>query len=154
MSDFWITQKPDVWAPQYVEGQAPADVPQAIAKAAGEAHRGHSIGNYMSAILMARTVIEATAKDKGIGVRGLQPKIEELRAREFIREHVKEEAHEIRHFGNDMAHGDLDIPVVEEDSAEVLTLMDEILNEVYQSPARLAAARERRLARRDIGSHA
>ena len=101
----------------------------------------------MSAILMARTVIEATAKDKGILRGTLQSKIEELQASNWLREHIKESAHEIRHFGNDMAHGDITLSVDEMDVVEVLALMDEILNEVYQSHARLAAVRGRRLAR-------
>lgn len=144
---FWQTNDPFDWQPKYVEGQDFPDVPAHIAKAAGEAHRGESVGNHMSAILMARTVIEATAKDKGIEEGSLKKKIELMVERHLFRPHIKEVADEVRHFGNDMAHGDIGIPVTEEDAVEVLALMNEILNEVYQGPARLASVRARRLER-------
>ena len=146
-STFWRENEPYEWQPKYVEGQDFPDVPAHIAAAASEAHRGESVDNHMSAILMARTVIEATAKDKGITERGLQKKIEILVEKGHIRPHIKEVADEVRHFGNDMAHGDITIPVDQNDAVEVLALMDEILNEVYQGPARLAAAKARRLER-------
>ena len=93
---------------------------------------------------MARSVIEATAKNKGIATGRLVDKIEELEKRSLIRPHIKDAAHEVRHLGNDMAHGDFIDPVTEEETAETLELMSEILNEVYQSPAKIgrrAAAR-------------
>lgn len=145
--DFWRSHAPDEWAPKYVEGQNFPDVPEHIAAAASEAHRGESVSNHMSAILMARTVIEATAKDKDIHEGTLAKKIEQMVEKTLIRPHVKEVADEVRHFGNDMAHGDISIPVTKEDAVEVLALMDEILNEVYQGPARLAAIQARRTAR-------
>ena len=100
----------------------------------------------MSAILMARTVVEATAKAKGITRGMLVAKIDDLAAQGFIRTDTKEAAHEIRHFGNDMAHGDIeDVPEVD-DVRDVLVLMDEILSEVFQGPARTARLRNRRAA--------
>ena len=74
---------------------------------------------------------------------------EKLADNKLIRPAVRDQAHEIRHLGNDVAHGDLADPVSKEDSAEVLNLMGEVLNEVWQAPARsarLAAAREARRA--------
>lgn len=136
------------FAPTYVHGQDFPDVPGHIAAAASEAHKSSSIGNRMSAILMARTVIEATAKDKGILKGTLQAKIEAMQAQSLVRAHIKESADEIRHFGNDMAHGDITEPVDDDDVTEVLALMDEVLNEVYQSHARLAKVREKRLAKK------
>lgn len=134
--------------PAYIKGQKFPDVPAQISAAAAEAHKSASIGNRMSAILMARTVIEATAKDKGITKGMLQAKIEAMLKEGLLRQHIKESADEIRHFGNDMAHGDIGKPVDDDDVAEVLALMDEVLNEVYQSHARLAKVREKRLAKK------
>jgi hypothetical protein len=74
-------------------------------------------------------------------------KIEELYSQGFIREHVKDAAHEIRHLGNEMAHGDFTSPVTSEEADLTLILMSEILDEVYQSPARVARARAARTAR-------
>jgi hypothetical protein len=41
-----------------------------------------------------------------------------------------------------MAHGDFVAPLSAEESALVIQLMGEMLDEVYQSPARLAAAQD------------
>ncbi|WP_167726632.1 DUF4145 domain-containing protein [Cryobacterium sp. TMT3-29-2] len=133
-----------VWYPRTGESKEFPDVPDAIAAAAKEAHSASSINAPMAAILMARTVVEATAKDKGIKTGNLVAKIDAMASAGLIRPATKDAAHEIRHFGNDMAHGDIeDVPTVE-DSSEVLELMDEVLNEVFQGPARTARIKEKR----------
>lgn len=133
------------WFPRV--GVAPAfpDVPAHIARAAREAHEAHSISALMAAILMARTVVEATAKEKGITSGMLVAKIDQMQEADLIRRSTAEAAHEIRHFGNDMAHGDLDDVPNAEDAAEILALMDEILNEVFQGPARTQRIRDKRM---------
>ena len=60
------------------------DVPSEIAAAASEAYRGRMVANAnRAAILLARSVIEATAKDKGItkgnAARSLHPPLEPFR---------------------------------------------------------------------------
>ncbi|MEO3775754.1 DUF4145 domain-containing protein [Micromonospora sp. B11E3] len=128
-------------------GRAFADVPVHIAEAATEAHKSREINAYRACLMLARAVIEATAKEMGIRSGSLNSKIEQMAEQRIIREHIKEGAHEIRHFGNDMAHGDFVDPVSAEDADLTLTLMDEVLLEVFQSPARVARARKARLAR-------
>lgn len=123
------------------------DVPEEIAKAATEAWRCHSAGSHRGAVMLARALVEATAKAKGIASGSLADKIDELAKNGLIRAAVADQAHEIRHLGNSTAHGDLGDPVSKEDADEVLNLMGEVLNEVFQSPARsdrLAAARKAR----------
>lgn len=132
------------WQPRTAVSKEFPDVPVQIARAAKEAHEAHSINALMAAILMARTVVEATAKDHGITSGNLVSKIDEMKGAELIRKSTAEAAHEIRHFGNDMAHGDLDDVPDTADAAEVLTLMDEVLNEVYQGPARTERVKNRR----------
>lgn len=148
MKNFWVKNKPEVWSPTFVKGQSFPDVPPHIAKAASEAFKGSSIGNHMSAILMARTVIEASAKEKGITKGNLLSKIDDLAKQSLIRADTKEAAHAIREFGNDMAHGDISDPVYQEDSEEVLVLMSEILNELFQGPARVQAIKAKVAARK------
>lgn len=148
MKHYWLSRDPDVWAPTFVAGQAFPDVPDHIAKAASEAFKGNSIGNHMSAILMARTVIEASAKEKGITKGNLLSKIDSLANQSLIRADTKEAAHAIREFGNDMAHGDISDPVLPEDADEVLVLMSEILNELFQGPARVQAIKAKVAARK------
>lgn len=134
------------WLPS--KGVAPEfpDVPSHIERAAKEAHSCASINAYMAAILMARTVVEAAAKEKGITTGRLIQKIDALAAANVIREGTKDAAHEIRYLGNDMAHGDIaDVPA-SEDVDDVLILMDEILAEVFQGPARTARLKNKRSA--------
>lgn len=143
----YLSDAPDdsiTWYPRV--GFAPEfpDVPEHIARAAKEAHASESINSFMAAILMARTVVEATAKEKGIMKGNLLSKIDELASQSVIRNDTKDAAHEIRHLGNDMAHGDIaDLPD-SDDVADVLALMDEVLNEVFQGPAKTARLRARR----------
>lgn len=55
----------------------------------------------------------------------------------LIRPNIEAMAHGIRGYGNEMAHGDFVVPVSAQESALVIQLRGEILDEVYQSPARL-----------------
>jgi hypothetical protein len=80
-----------------------------------------------------------TTKDKQISSGNLRAKIDALAEQNFIRAHVQAIANGIRDYGNDMARGDFVAPVVAEESEMVIQLVGEILDEVYQSPARLAA---------------
>ncbi|HET9894609.1 MAG TPA: DUF4145 domain-containing protein [Streptosporangiaceae bacterium] len=146
----WLASKKfQDWKPE-PEPEEPVwdfpDVPTAIAAAAHEAHACWYRDANRSAVLMARAVIEATAKNKGIAKGSLLDKVDAMSA--MIRPHVRQGAHEVRLLGNDMAHGDFIRPVSEEDAKLVLTLMDEVLDDVYQSPARVARAQAAREARR------
>lgn len=134
------------WLPK--KGVSPEfpDVPQHIERAAKEAHGCFSIQSYMASILMARTVVEATAKEKGITTGRLIQKIDAMAAASIIREDTKDAAHEIRHLGNDMAHGDIEDLPAPEDVEDVLVLMDEVLAEVFQGPARTARLKNKRAA--------
>lgn len=136
-----------LWFPARAAGKAFPHVPDHIAAAADEAHRCHSIQAHRAAVVMARAVVEATAKDKGITTKGLYDKITEMKQQHLISNLVADQAHEIRLFGNDMAHGDFVVPITEEDTREILALMDKVLASVYQEPAQLAALKQARLAR-------
>ncbi|MFE2751158.1 DUF4145 domain-containing protein [Actinosynnema sp. NPDC059335] len=135
------------WIPAKGTPKPYEDVPQHIAAAASEAHECHGIGAYRAAVQMARSVVEATAKEKGITKGTLVQKIDEMDTQRLLRPHIREAAHEIRHLGNEMAHGDFVQPVTEEESEETLGLMAEILNEVFQSPARVERRKQARAAR-------
>ncbi len=124
------------------------DVPRHIAEAASEATGCQSAGFHRAAGALARAVIEATAKDKGASRGNLQAKIQKLEELGFVRATIAEGAHEVRHLGNDMAHGDFAEAVDAEDVDLSLTLMREVLADVYQHPARLERAKEKRIAKR------
>lgn len=147
----WLTRKKNKeWQPkppQVTPVKTFPHVPAEIAATASEAHRCHTVARAnRAAILLARSVIEATAKDKGVTSGGLVNKIDQMHDQELIRRDVRDGAHEVRHLGNDMAHGDFIAYVSPEDAALVLELMDEVLVEVYQVPARVAQAQANRAA--------
>lgn len=134
------------WYPTKVHAPSFDDVPPPIAQAAQEVHTAHAINAPMAAILMARTVVEATAKDKGTLKGTLVAKIDAMEAQGLLRRDTKEAAHAIRHVGNDMAHGDLEPMPTNDDVQDVLELMDEVLREVFQGPAVTARLKARRSA--------
>lgn len=123
-------------------------MPEQIAATASEAHACLSIQAYRGAVALARAVVEATAKEKGITGGPLVAKIDRLHQEGHIREITRQLAHEIREGGNEIAHGDLgDEPMPPEDAEAIVSLMDEILLEVYQGPAKMLQLRQSRVER-------
>ncbi|MDP9692695.1 UNVERIFIED_ORG: hypothetical protein J2X79_000224 [Arthrobacter globiformis] len=142
----WWGRQQITWTPESVSGREFPDVPPHIASAADEAFRCRSISALRAAIIMARSVIEATCKDHGKVKGQLAAKIDAMTEAGFIRPFTQEAAHELRHLGNDMAHGDFVDDVGTDDADAVLGVMAEILAEVYQGPARIASMKAKRLA--------
>ena len=137
-----------IWIPN--RGSRPPefrDVPKAIAEAGQEVYRCRSINAHRSAVIMARSVIEASAKARGVTKGTLFEKIDAMYAERMIREDVRDGAHEVRHFGNDMAHGDFVDPVTDEESEQVIVLMTEVLTELFEAPARVKRVSDARLAK-------
>lgn len=66
-----------------------------------------------------------------------------MEERKLISPLVKQQADEIRYFGNDMAHGDFAQPVSADDAHEVLNILDVLIDAVYQQPAKLQAMQKR-----------
>lgn len=136
------------WLPDKPLGREFKEVPKHIADAASEAYACFSIRSYRAAILMARSVLEATAKDKGVETGNLASKIDALADHDIISPQIKAEAHEIRYLGNDMAHGDFVNPVSEEDADDVLGFLATFLEYVYQMPAAIRRRQEARKQRK------
>lgn len=113
------------------------NTPQHIGDAASEAHKVHSYEAYRATAILCRAVIEAICKDKGAEGRDLFRKIDNLYDQGEIRKFVKETAHVLRAIGNDMAHGDFDQELSADDADHILGFMDSILDEVYESTAKL-----------------
>jgi hypothetical protein len=57
------------------------------------------VGALRGAIMLARAVIEATAKDKGVTNGSLSQKIDRLHERGCIRTYLRDGAHEVRYQG-------------------------------------------------------
>ncbi|WP_225641856.1 DUF4145 domain-containing protein [Streptomyces werraensis] len=119
-------------------------MPQEIAATASEAHACLSIGAARGAVALARAVVEATAKAKGITVNGIVGKIDALREAQIISALTADTSHQIRRDGNSIAHGDIGDEAVSQDDAEaILDFMDSLLDEVFQRPAKLERLRQR-----------
>ncbi|MBM9432350.1 DUF4145 domain-containing protein [Flaviflexus equikiangi] len=123
-------------------------MPEHISDAASESYACYQIRSYRAAILMARSVVEAVAKDKGATTGNLYKKIDKLADDRIISPLTAETAHEIRFMGNDMAHGDFVAPVSEDECDDLLNFMSSLLAEVYQTPAKLSRHREVRALRK------
>ncbi|QWW20142.1 DUF4145 domain-containing protein [Schaalia sp. 19OD2882] len=139
------------WLPVRGLGRRFVDVPHPICDAASEAYACYSIRSYRAAILLARSVIEAVAKDKGLTSGTLSSKIDHLAEVAELPGLLVETAHEIRHLGNEMALGDFVADVTEEECDDVLAFMSSLLQYIYQMPAHLTRYREAREARRANG---
>lgn len=140
---------PIEWFPVRLLGRRFDDVPQTIAEAASEAYACYSIRSYRAAVLLARAVVEAVAKDKGKTKGNLKTKIDGLESDRLVNPQLAETAHEIRFIGNDMAHGDFITEITEEECDDVLNFMTSLLEEIYQRPAKLSRFREQRLRRNE-----
>ena len=125
-------------------GKRYEDVPEHIASVASEAYSCLSIEMYRAALLMARTALEATAKQCGITEGTLAKKIETMSENNIVPDYLKDEATEIRLLGNDMAHADLDTPVTKDQANEILSFLDSVLDHVYQQPAKAKRRKEER----------
>lgn len=134
------------WLPRREDSRHFPDVPEHIALAATEATLCLSVGAYRAVGSLARAVIEATAKDKGITSGKLDKKIDALCDGHGLHQVLREQAHEVRYFGNDMAHGDFAEPVTDAEAEEIIDLMAKVLEGVYQAPAQLARRKEAREA--------
>ena len=131
--------------PKRAWGKKFPDVPGPLASAANEAHVCLSAGSPRGSVALARSVLEAVAKQKGIIKGTLKSKIDAPHAAGHISEAMSEAAHEIRFAGNEAAHGDLVAEQLKiEDADVIVALMDAVLERVYQEPAQVARIREKR----------
>src|SRR5690606_5201965 len=99
----------DSWSPPPMSPIDTAFIPKGVAGFYKEAHDALSVGAYRAVLLLVRSVIEATARDKEILTGSLVAKINSLHAADHIRGGTKDMAHALRILGNDMAHGEIDV---------------------------------------------
>lgn len=134
------------WAPPSIRPVDTAFVPDAVAGYLKEASDAYSLGAYRAVMLLVRSIIEATAKDRGIVDGSLVQKINRLFSDGLVRKGTRDMAHALRILGNDMAHGDIDQVPTREDADDALTIARFVLDDVYVADARRADM----LARRQI----
>ena len=79
----------------------------------------------------------------------LEPKIDALAERRLIWGDLIDSAHVVRQFGNDAARGDVAKPASQSESKDVLDTMDELLHQLFTTPARSRRFRDSREQRRE-----
>ncbi|MFF8406921.1 DUF4145 domain-containing protein [Streptomyces sp. NPDC015684] len=140
------------WEPVTARRPDFPDVPDEIAATASEAHACLSIGAAKGAVALARAVVEATAKVKGIASNGIQSKINALRDAQIISPLTAATSERIRQDGNSIAHGDIgEEPISTDDATAILEFMDALLDEVFQRPAKLQKLQQRSVERKAGG---
>jgi hypothetical protein len=149
VKQFFTQDQPDVeWSPKVPNGREFSDVPPNIAGAASEAYICQSVDAYRAAVLLARTVIEATCKDKDITQGTLKQKIDSLEESRLINPTLAGLSHQVRLTGTEMAHGDLDAAIDAEDCDDLLEFMSALLEEIYQRPISLVRRQEQNRQRK------
>ncbi|MFZ4894647.1 DUF4145 domain-containing protein [Plantibacter sp. Mn2098] len=134
----------DSWSPPPMRPVDTAFIPEGVAGFFKEAHDAFSVSAYRAVLLLVRSVIEATAKDRKIVSGSLVQKINKLDEEGHIRRGTKDMAHALRILGNDMAHGDIDDVPTPEDAEDALTVARFVLDDVYVADARRADMMARR----------
>jgi len=132
------------WSPPPMRPVDTAFIPDGVAGYFKEAHDAFSIGAYRAVLLLVRSVIEATAKDRKVTTGTLVEKINKLDEEGHIRRGTRDMAHALRILGNDMAHGNIDEVPSQEDADDALTIARFVLDDVYVADARRADILERR----------
>jgi hypothetical protein len=130
---YWDLIGVDTWLPGNT-GPTIQNLPPAVAVASADAYKSYKSGIIPGAVLLARTTIEATAKDHGITQGTLAAKFQKMLDDGLILESTKRAADAIRHLGNDMAHGDLEVALGRDVARDVVELMQLVLREVYELP--------------------
>ncbi|UAJ78329.1 DUF4145 domain-containing protein [Leifsonia sp. ZF2019] len=132
------------WSPPPLRPVDTEFLPESVGGYLREASDAYSVGAHRAVLLLVRSIIEATAKDKGITTGSLVQKINNLNDEGHIRRGTKDMAHALRILGNDMAHGDIDQVPNQEDANDALTIARFVLDDVYVADARRIDMLERR----------
>lgn len=135
-----------IWSPPPMRPVDVTFIPEGVAGFFKEANDAFSIGAYRAVLLLVRSAVEATAKDRQIETGSLVQKINKLHDEGHIRKGTKEMAHALRILGNDMAHGDIGEVPTQEDADDALTIARFVLDDVYVADARRADMMSRRNA--------
>lgn len=135
------------WVPPAILPVSTEFIPTGVAGYFQEAHDAYSVAAYRAVLLLVRSTVEASAKDKGVRTGNLFAKIDALEEQRLIRPGTKDMAHALRVLGNDAAHGDIDTVPTEEDARDALTVAQFVLDDVYVADARRIDMMSRRGAK-------
>lgn len=112
-------------------------VSESIADTARESWGCYESDHYRSAVTTARTVIEQVGKDQGHTEEGIDKKIKAMVDAGQLPGRIKEAVFALKKAGNTMVHGDLDASMSAPEAETWLTVMDQMLEEIYVAPKRI-----------------
>lgn len=128
-------------------------IPERIREDLAESDRCFNANSYKAAVVMNRRALQNIVLDKirdeGIKSKDLYKQIDALFVAGFITKHLKDTAHEIRHFGNFGAHPSDDIldKTTRADAEAIDRLTWDLIRSIYITPfetAALSAKREKK----------
>lgn len=112
-------------------------VPESIADTARESWGCYESDHYRSAVTTARTVIEQVGKNQGYTDEGIDTKIISMVSSNVLPKRIKDAVTALKNAGNTMVHGDLGVSFTAVETETLLTVMDQMLEEVYVAPKRI-----------------
>jgi hypothetical protein len=135
------TRRKMQWPPLGLQPAHPS-VPIPIGSDWHEAHLCQSVGAFRAAAAMARRAVQGIAIERGATGSTLNAQLKDLEAKATLHPTLIEWADHIRLLGNSGAHPGTDglETVSEEEAAEVVRFLDELLRWLYELPAETAAA--------------
>ena len=129
-------------------GDLDPDIPAQVGSAYSEGMRALSVKAARAAVVMFRGMLAHVVVDKGSTAaqakHSLYHKIEQMSQDGSLHPSLVEWASEIRLIGNAAAHPDALDPVSDEEAADLGRLCRQLLNVIYEVPARIARNRAAR----------
>ena len=136
------------WWPLPGVGDLDPDIPPQVSSAYTEGMRALSVKAARAAVVMFRGMLAQVVADKGSaaaqGKHSLYHKLEQMSQDGSLHPSLVEWASEIRVIGNAAAHPDALDPVSDDEAADLARLCRQLLNVIYEVPARIARSRAAR----------
>jgi len=136
------------WWPIPGVGDLDPDIPSQVGSAYSEGMRALSVKAARAAVVMFRGMLAQVVADKGSpdaqAKHSLYGKLEQMSQDGSLHPSLVEWAREIRLIGNAAAHPDALDPVSDEEAADLGRLCRQLLNVIYEVPARIARTRAAR----------
>lgn len=139
------------WWPMPGLGALSNNVPEPIASAYDEGIRAIGVNAPRAAAVMFRAALAEVIEDKGSTMarskNNLYAKLKQMNDDGTLHPSISEWAGEIRILGNAGGHPESKYPVTDEESRELAQLTRQLLEVIYEVPARIARARSARVER-------
>lgn len=136
------------WWPLPGLGDLDPDIPPQVGTAYSEGIRALSVKAARAAVVMFRGMLAQVVSDKGSAAaqakHTLYDKLEQMSQDGSLHPSLVEWAREIRLIGNAAAHPDALDPVSDDEAADLARLCRQLLNVIYEVPARIARNRAAR----------